>query len=328
MKIHLDAINFASHSGPNTFGSRLAKQFILTGHELTDGPSADVSLVFIEPSGAPLAKKVVQRLDGIWFKPQDFHVKNAQIKTQYELADAVVYQSHFDKAMITKWWRDGVDHSKCDYACSLICDLDNRYPTHVVINNGIELSPVKTITIPALAAAREKYDQVFVCSSNWHPQKRLKENLMMFDFIRKSQHPNSCLFVMGSNPDVRVTDPHVFYTGPQPHDVCLEVFAASNWMIHLAWADHCPNVVVEGLSQGTPVICSKTGGTKELVGDFGIVLDELEYNLELYDYDKPPTVDVTQLTHLPKKENLGAIGANINIVDVAEQYLSLFRGLL
>jgi glycosyltransferase involved in cell wall biosynthesis len=55
-----------------------------------------------------------------------------------------------------------------------------------------------------------------------------------------------------------------------------KVFAVADWMIHLAWADHCPNVVVEALSQGTPIICGEVGGTKEMIahGAYGVVLKD------------------------------------------------------
>lgn len=309
MRIHFDNVNLNSRSGPNTFASRLARELISLGHEVVfdgQGSSADVSLVFIEPSGRPLARKVVQRLDGIWFKPEEFHTKNVAIKGLYERADAVAFQSDFDRKMSTKWFGNNKRSE--------------------VIHNGISLDRVEAITIPELAKIRSKYDQVFVCSSNWHPQKRLLSNLLAFDYVRQTQHPNSCLFVMGANPDVKTSDPHVFYTGSQPPEVYLQVFAVANWMFHLAWADHCPNVVIESLCQGTPVVCSSVGGTKELVGEFGLVLEDLPYDYDLADYDRPPAIDVTKIV-LPKKESLGD-HADINIKTAAMKYLVLFQELL
>ena len=76
-------------------------------------------------------------------------------------------------------------------------------------------------------------------------------------------------------------------------------------MIHLAWLDHCPNTVVECLSQKTPVICSEHGGTKELVSEYGIVVKEsLDYNFELVDYSNPPKLQISQIQSLPDKLKL------------------------
>lgn len=305
MKIHFDNVSQFG-TGPGTFANRLARQFFESGHEVAfSNEGADVSLVFIERSGAPLAKKVVQRLDGIWFKPNEFHTKNAGIKDLYTKADAVVWQSVFDMNMALKWFGS---------------------PTRgEVIHNGIDTTPVAELTIPALVDLRAQYNRIYVCSSNWHPQKRLAANVELFQRIH-AKHPSSCLIIMGNNPDVRVAGPHVFYTGPVGPEIYNQIYSAANWMLHLAWADHCPNVVVEALAQGTPVVCSEVGGTKELVGSYGLVLKEQPYDFKLADYDNPPKIDVSQVDDLPDRTTLDySTIANINIKHVAEQYIRLFE---
>jgi len=286
MKIHLDNVNMSSNSGPNSFGKRLAMGLIESGHEveLYDGRNSDASIVFIEPSGRPLAKKVIQRLDGIWFSPEEFETKNSSIKKLYHSADGIIWQSEFDKGMTTKWWGNPKNGS--------------------IIRNGINAPEIKKFQISALEQIRQQYEMLFVCSANWHPQKRLMKNIELYKHLR-SFYSSAALIVLGSNP-TKVADPHVFYAGSQPHEVCLEIFSASNWMLHLAWLDHCPNTVVEALSQGTPVICSEHGGTKELVQGYGVVLKEdKEYNFELANYDDPPNIDVTQIKKcLPNKPDL------------------------
>jgi glycosyltransferase involved in cell wall biosynthesis len=282
-----------SSSGPNSFGKRLAMALFEAGHvvELEDGTNSDVSIVFIEPSGRHLAKKVIQRLDGIWFSPSEFDTKNVKIKSLYQNADGVIWQSEFDKQMVTKWW--------------------GKPKAGAVIHNGISAPEIKNFTISSLVQLRQQYEMIFVCSANWHPQKRLQDNIAIFKHIRKF-YSSAALIVMGSNP-MFVADPHIFYTGSQPHEVCLEVFSAADWMIHLAWLDHCPNTVVEALSQNTPVICSEHGGTKELIKNFGIILKESqEYNFDLVDYNHPPKIDMSQLL-----EKLPEISSLKNDVDVS-----------
>jgi glycosyltransferase involved in cell wall biosynthesis len=309
MKIHLDNVNMGSTSGPNSFAKRLVIGLIESGHEveLYDGRNADVSIVFIEPSGRPLANKVVQRLDGIWFSPSEFETKNSAIKWMYENSDGVIWQSEFDKGMTTKWW--------------------GQPKSGTVIRNGINASEIKKFQIPALEQIRQQYEMLFVCSANWHPQKRLITNIELYKHL-KSFYSSAALIVLGSNP-IKVADPHIFYAGSQPHDVCLEIFSASNWMLHTAWLDHCPNTVVESLSQGTPVICSEHGGTKELIHEFGIVLKESqEYKLELVDYDNPPRIDVTQINNkLPPKSSLGA-NFDVSMQRCFNDYLSFIGKIL
>lgn len=313
MRVHFDNVSQFG-TGPGTFANRLARRLFESGHEVVfTNEGADVSLVFIERSGAPLAKKVVQRLDGIWFKPNEFHTKNVGIKDLYQKADAVVFQSEFDFTFIEKWWGDP-GHTI------------NR--PHVIIGNGIDLNPLTELTIPALVDLRAQYNRMYVCSSNWHPQKRLKANVELFQQIH-AKHPSSCLIILGNNPDVRVPGPHVFYAGAVGPDVYNQIYSAANWMIHLAWADHCPNVVIEALAQGTPVVCSEVGGTKELIGNYGLVLKERPYNFELADYDNPPPIDVSQVEDLPDRTTLDYESiADIDIGHVAQKYIQLFEGLI
>ena len=134
---------------------------------------------------------------------------------------------------------------------------------------------------------------------------------------------------MGNNPDAIVASPHIFYSGPVGQDVYMQVYAAASWMIHLAWADHCPNVVVEALSQGTPVVCSEVGGTKELIGKYGIVLEEKPYNFELCDYDNPPKINIDQIEDLPNRNELDYNSiSNINIEHCAKRYIDLFQKVI
>lgn len=305
MKIHFDNVEFQSKSGPNTFGFRLAKCFVDSGHQLCEPELADVSLVFIETQQKQHAKKIVQRLDGIWFKPEEFEKFNVNIKELYSRCDAVVWQSEFDKGMTTHWWGDKVG---------------------VVIHNGIENVPF--ISNGRFLKLREYYSHVFVCSANWHSQKRLHANIELFYHLKETCYPNSCLIVMGANPDVWHSSPCVYYTGSLSHEDCDAIYSIADWMIHLAWLDHCPNVVIEALNRNVPVICSSSGGTKEIVKDYGVVLPEQsEYCFELVDYDKPPKIDIKIINKLPNRQDLG-LHANIDIKHVMNKYIELFETIL
>ena len=278
------------------------------GHTVADVQDYDVALCMIEPGG-PLRvdRPIVQRLDGIWFKPDEFHWRNKSIKACYDVADGIVFQSLFNAQQITTWWGE----PKSFY----------------VIPNGIDLTRMTT-SEPGFWKLRNEYQTIFVCAANWHKQKRLSENIRFFKYIREHLPGKSCLVVLGAGPDCVVADPHIFYTGSLPHEMCLKLYALSDWMIHLAWLDHCPNVVVECLSQGTPVICPSDGGTRELVGINGIVIDEAsEYNMSLRDYDNPPKLpdDFGGLKVLPKIE------VNPNYLDIkiaAEKYIKVFEKVI
>ena len=216
-------------------------------------------------------------------------------------------QVQFDKQMAERWFgaRDG----------------------HV-ISNGVEIQPA-TLRSEALIEMRQRFDKIFVCSSNWHAQKRFSDNVALYKKY-KEQYPNSCLIVMGSNPPAGPSHQgrDIFYTGSIRHDLCMEVYSIADWMIHLAWLDHCPNVIVEAISQSCPVICSSEGGTKELVGvSNGFVIPDTDpYDFSLTDYDSPPKVPLACIPAL--LDGFRADPSTVDIVKCAKFYEDALKSAL
>jgi glycosyltransferase involved in cell wall biosynthesis len=174
----------------------------------------------------------------------------------------------------------------------------SRARSCVVIPNGVPIQSRAAAASGIGAQLKREHDEIFVCSANWHPQKRLADNIELFRHVRKDPR-GSCLIVLGNHPDVLVRakqDDRVFYGGSLSHQDSLALYAIADWMIHLAWLDHCPNTVVEALSVGTPVVCTGAGGTIELLRDHtgeiarGASIAERQHDLSLADYDSPPCI--------------------------------------
>lgn len=309
MKIYLDNCDLAgSRTGPNTFAKRLAIGLSKRGHIIADPSDYDIAIVFIEKTQNLNSKKpYVHRLDGMWMKhEQHASGMNDSIKRTMEDANAVIYQSNFDKQMLSKW----------------LVQKES-----VVIKNGIEIQKLETVSSDILRL-RSEFEKIFVCSANWHPQKRLKANIDLFKTIQERQYPNSCLLVLGNHPDFLVADKHIFYAGSWPQEMCLQVFSIADWMIHLAYLDHCPNTCVESISQGCPVICSNEGGTKELVHPYNgiIVQEQKQFDFELNDYDNPPILSFDNVESLP--ENLRADPSSVDIEKTIIEYEKVLKNCL
>lgn len=286
MKIHISNVDLSSRTGPNSFARRLVERLIEKNHEICESKDFyDVYLAFINAIDNPRDNsRLVQRLDGIWMKPEDYIEKNKFIKLTYERADHIIWQSEFDRDMTVFHWGQ---------------------KTGTVINNGIDLRSVD-VTNRDLIDLRHRFDRIFVCAANWRRHKRLKENIELFlDFQNKFSNLKCTLLVLGSNPDYQVKSNNIFYTGSLPHEVCLQIYAIANAMFHLAYLDHCPNTVVEAISQNCPVVCASSGGTHEIVRNNGIVIDELKkFNFELHDYTNPPMIDLTKDSIYEKIESI------------------------
>lgn len=319
MKIYIDNVDWNSRSGPNTFANRIAIALANRGHILADKNDYDVALCFIEPTYNVIknSKPFVLRLDGIWFAPNEFETKNINIKSAYYKANAIIFQSNFDKTFITNWW-----------------GLPQNYS---IINNGIDIEYVnKIISNNELSFdnLRQQYEKILICSANWHPQKRLNSNYDLLSHIRNDLNINACLIVMGSNPhppQQKSLIPHVFPTGNLLHEICLKYYSMCDYMLHMAFLDHSPNVIVECLSTGTPVICSEDGGTKELLHGLGQTIKECTpYKNELIYYDNPPKIDVSQVFDLKtfndeQKQNTKKF---LDINRIAQNYESVFKTLV
>jgi glycosyltransferase involved in cell wall biosynthesis len=295
MKIFLDNVNVESSSGPNSFGRKLISSLREKGNEFVSANEADISLCFIESKHHELSIPRVQRLDGIYFNnEQDYVSQNAGIKRTYDSSDGVIFQSEFNRKLITKYFGE---HKK-----------------HIVIHNGADLNAISAA--PVLKAA-EKYNDVWVCASSWRPHKRLKDNIRYFLEYKKE---NDVLFVAGDVRDSEmVMEPNIYYIGKIEQQHLYSLYKSSKYFIHLAWLDHCPNVVVDARACGAKIICSDSGGTKEIAGLDAIVIQEREvWDLEpirLYD---PPKMDFNN-----KVEN--NLESDVDMAAVSRKYENFMK---
>lgn len=290
MRLFLDNIDFSSSSGPNSFGLKLAKSLSFKGHILVDAHEApDVQLSFIQAlghSGAP----IVQRLDGIWFNAsQQWQLQNAPIKSTYDEARAVVVQSNFDAKLVRKFFGD---HREMH-----------------VIGNGTDVGYIQGLD-PLSAPSLSGVDKVWSCAASWRPHKRLAENVRYF---LEHAGKNDCLVIAGENPDIRVADPRVFWTGKLNYHMLCSLYRASDYFLHLAYLDHCPNTVVDARAAGCHIVCSSSGGTEEIAGLNSTVIEENEWDFEPCELYKPPMLDFS-------KKRQGRYDTNIDISYIASLY--------
>jgi glycosyltransferase involved in cell wall biosynthesis len=267
MKIFTENINVNSDSGPNSFAKKLIPQLQNNGCEFTDMVTADISLCFIE---SRIREKLkiprVLRLDGIYFNTaQDYQTQNQNIKRTFDLSDGVIYQSEFNKNLIESYF--------------------GPHKSSVVIHNGADLNFIESIT-PMLP---KKNGSIWCCASQWRPHKRLRENIRYFLEHKKE---DDVLIIAGSVEEKeKIKDKSVAYFGNlTPAQLC-SVYKTSKYFIHLAWLDHCPNVVVDARASGCHIICTDAGGTKEIAGLDSTIIEEDSWDFKPLNLYSPPTLD-------------------------------------
>jgi len=300
MKIFFDNVNFNSNSGPNGFGKKLFNCLEGKGYQVFDTPmkaiSPDIQLSFIA-SNFKLAP-IVQRLDGIYFNSdQDFNSLNEPIEKTYQAANGVIFQSEFNKLLTEKFF--GVKEKS------------------FVIHNGTCLEDVENIA-PLISKDLERFKNIWTCASSWRPHKRLSENVRYF-----SEHSseNDCLIVAGANPDCKLDHDRVFYAGVLDWKTLVSLYKVSKYFIHLAWLDHCPNVVVDARAAGCHIICSSAGGTKEIAGKNSTIIDEDDWDFTPVRLYNPPIMDFSKKIYDGEE-------SDIDIKNTANSYLEVFTECL
>ena len=296
MNFFFDNVDFKSSSGPNNFACKLANYFSSLGHGINDSSSPDIQLAFI--TATTRLAPIIQRLDGIYFNSeQDWKKLNEPIRQTYEIADGVIFQSHFNQKLTTHYF--------------------GKKDNSAIIHNGTDVSVINKIS-PLQNTDIDKFEHVWCCASSWRPHKRLSENVRYF-----LEHSNEkdCLIIAGSNPDCTVEHERIFYVGHLEWPQLISLYKRCQFFIHLALMDHCPNVVIDARASGCKIICTNSGGTKEIAGLDAVIVKDMEWNFLPFQLYNPPLLDFTSIT-------TNSYDHVCNINNVGKKYLNFMRNIL
>jgi glycosyltransferase involved in cell wall biosynthesis len=297
MNVHLENVDLSSRSGPNHFAGKLVKYLKKKDILFDINKAPDARLCFIESYRQKFDNiPLIQRLDGIYFNnAQNYNTQNANIKRTYDNASSVIFQSEFNKSLITKWF--------------------GAHKNGTVIHNGADLEKINSVQ-PLQNIIIDRYEKVWACASQWRPHKRLDENIKYF---LKHSSPKDCLVVAGKVPSKPIEEERIFYVGDIKINELFSLYKRADYLLHLAWLDHCPNVVVDARASGCQIICSSAGGTAEISGDDAIIIEEDEWDYEPVDLYNPPKLDFSR-----KVKNSWNI--DLNMEKVSEKYARVILG--
>ena len=311
MKVFTHNFNPNSNSGPNKFTRTLFSKLISDNKvEITDQESADIEFCVIQQQANNI-KPMILRLDGIYFNSdQDFKQQNAPIKFAYENAEAVIFQSNFNKKLTESWFgphkNGNVIHNASDPK---------------VIHHPLILDTFNKINWPW---SKEK--EVWCSAASWRPHKRLLQNILYF----LNHAPKDAIFAIAGSLGMDEAKSYlnmsdrICYLGELNYEQLICLYHRSSTFVHLAYLDHCPNVVIDAQEAGCKIICSSTGGTKEIVNK-GIMIIEEEWDLKPCRLYKPPQMDFSKTKKISKlnQENEKNLFENC-----ANSYYNIFKEVL
>ena len=271
------------------------------GHKIVgSNEKPDIQLSFIRASKK--VAPIVQRLDGVHFDSmQNWKKANQSIHKTYKDADAIIFQSEFDK--------------------NIAFNFIGKHKNVTVIHNGTDLSTISKIE-PFKHEFLNDTDVVWCCSSRWtnRPNKRLKDNVDYFLENADHEHAEK-MIVIGPDSNGAIKNNSILYLGNITWEECISVYKRANYFVHLAFVDHCPNVVIDARACGCQITCASCSGTKEIAGFGGVIVKDMDWNMkDPIDVKHPPELDFCKIEHCLKD-------SDISIEHVAEQYIGVFQNV-
>ena len=296
MRILFENVNFSSRSGPNGFGLKLARQLTEVGNEIVS-QDPDVCLAFIQSLNR--FNPTVLRLDGIYFNSaQKWEEMNAPIRQSYEKSQSIVVQSNFNRDLIFNFF-------------------GKRENVHV-ISNGTDFDLISKIE-KSKQISRIPREKVWMCASSWRPHKRLQENIRLFQEKAEEDH---ILLIAGENVDdfiKEIKDDRIKILGNLTWEQMISCLKCTGNFIHLAWLDHCPNVVVDAKACGCTLHISNSGGTPELIGPTDFLYEDCMFDFSPVELYNPPRMTLKSI------ENNSLKNVDLSIKAVAQRYYDVLR---
>ena len=209
--------------------------------------------------------KVVLNQNGVAYSAwtPDHEAINAELRELFALADFIVYQSEFCKQAADRY----VDKPQCPWKILFNCvDLERFKPDPLNVRNDV--------TRLLVAGTHYQAERVTHPIQVVHELRKSGINATL-DIAGRLRWENAKTEVatlieqLELGASVRISGPYSQVSAPL-------IFARADILMHLKYKDPCPNVAIEALASGVPVIGTMSGGLPELVGvsaGAGMLLD-------------------------------------------------------
>jgi len=286
-------------SGKHKFLHRLASVLPELGVKVVSNRS-DILLHIGRLPGHFVAKKVILRLDGLWFnKAMDYNKLNQKILKKIINSHGIIYQGPFCRAAFARYF-----------------DVSRR---HACILNGAD---------PREFPPRDPQN-FFLATCNWRPHKRLRSICEGFALAR-DRGLDADLLIAGE-PNETIRHPNIKYLGWVKPRKMRKLLSRAISTVHLAWIDWCPNAMVESIVAGCPVIYTDSGGSGDVGNGAGIAIADTQWDFRPCYHYKPPDLSLGEIADAMlclKATPRTVARADLHIQNVAKQYVEFFEACL
>jgi glycosyltransferase involved in cell wall biosynthesis len=217
-------------------------------------------------------KPYILRVDGCYYEKQR-KKSNIPLEDAILRAEYVIFQSYFSLKL-------------CKHVLRINHKIKKEGLDYSVIHNGIDVNYINKIK-----PSQDIKPGSFISCAGWRPNKRPISTIEGFLKANTERH----LYLVGGAGFVgkeinnKYNSKYIHILGEKSNKKTISIMKACDYQIHLCHIDSCPNSVIEGLSCGLNVLCTNLGGTSELVGNNGVILNvdkfwEKRY-LKIKDFD-------------------------------------------
>lgn len=214
--------------------------------------------------------KKVLRVDGIYVaedrwknlgrkKTLKEHFINFRVKHSILSSQHVIFQSQFSKKL-------ACDHFK-------IMPLKSS-----VIRNGTNINHFKPSKrpdnkLPKIAVFGKHYSHQidFAFEVFFKLLEKVPCELVLIGAPRNNEFTFDSIINKWKDKVIKLGG-NIELVGKVSYDEIPSVLSKQDVLLHVKYGDSCPNSVIEAMSCGVPVVCPDWGGTKELVGEAGLII--------------------------------------------------------
>ena len=293
--------------GPSVFMRRLRRYLVKHYDIQVTDRKPHLYLSAVWRGKPPKGAKTVHRVDNCYFDKlnKNRNRLNDKIKLAIKKANGVIYQSEFSFKL-----------------CKNVLGL--RASKYVIIHNGFDESLCEDVV-----QFEHGYKHLFVACALWRPIKRPKSIMRAF---RKAEIPDSALVMIGGGIRHPPSDPRIICTGSISPAEAYRYYKAATAVIHISRHESCPNTAVEALAFGKPVICNNSGGTKEIVGNDGVVVDiDPVDKFNSFPMKNPENIDYEKISQAMRevvKKEWDISRPDLKMSTCAKRYMNFFNKIL
>ncbi|MDF1622652.1 MAG: glycosyltransferase family 4 protein [Pseudohongiella nitratireducens] len=348
--------NTSLKGGPKAFMDRLEKELDSRGILHETDYSAWLNLSFRKIPKDVLSKNVfiVARFDGIWndiliesqvgkvptlFNRSYFNLRNRVLIRNCSLAAAYIFQSNYCEELCRRFL-PGISANKKSTVIYNGVDLDHFSPC----SRGWESEGKKTLRILVshkMWPSKRFFQIPAIVKKLKEEGWRVRVNVLGDGVVNPLYFfSDSLLYFQSVVRSLSLDDEFIFW-GHVSHDKLPDFYRDNDIMLNLSFADPCPNVVVEAMACGLPVIGPSTGGLAELVGHTFSLVDERVDPYKKYStwrYSGFPVVNVSDYVSAiyrtlddfgSESERVRAMAeSNYNIKFVADKYIEFMQSVV